>query len=62
MTEYTFGNIKVKVIDKSNHEQRQKVLQEPLDRFYKAIQKGKKDKYGRQTERQYDRQAGRQKD
>ena len=62
MTEYTFGNIKVKVIDKSNHEQRQKVLQEPLDRFYKAIQKGKKDKYGRQTERQYDRQADRQKD
>lgn len=62
MTEYTFGNIKVKVIDKSNHEQRQKVLQEPLDRFYKAIQKRKKDKYEGQTERQYDRQAGRQKD
>ena len=62
MTEYTFGNIKVKVIDKSNHEKRQKVLQEPLDRFYKAIQKRKKDKYEGQTERQYDRQAGRQKD
>ena len=62
MTEYTFGNIKVKVIDKSNHEQRQKVLQEPLDRFYKAIQKRKKDKYEGQTERKYDRQAGRQKD
>lgn len=52
MTEYTFGNIKVKVIDKSNHDQRQKVLQEPLDRFYKSIQKGKKDKYEGQTERQ----------
>ena len=62
MTEYTFGNIKVKVIDKSNHEKRQKVLQEPLDRFYKSIQKGKKDKYEGQTERKYDRQAGRQKD
>ena len=62
MEEYTFGNIKVKVIDKSNHEKRQKVLQEPLDRFYKAIQKRKKDKYEGQTERQYDRQAGRQKD
>jgi hypothetical protein len=56
MTEYTFGNIKVKVIDKSNHEQRQKVLQEPLDRFYKSIQKGKKDKYGRQSEGQTERQ------
>ena len=45
MTEYTLGNIKVKVIDKSNNEQRQKALEDPLDRFYKAIQKGKKDKY-----------------
>lgn len=45
MTEYTFSNIKVKVIDKSNNEQRQKVLQDPLDRFYKAIKKGKNDKY-----------------
>jgi hypothetical protein len=56
MAEYTFGNIKVKVIDKSNHGKRRKVLQEPLDRFYKAIQKGKKDKYEGQTERQADRQ------
>ena len=53
MTEYTFGNIKVKVIDKSNHEQRHKVLQEPLDRFYKSIQKGKKDKYGSVRWRNY---------
>lgn len=54
--EYTFGNIKVKVIDKSSDEQRQKVLQEPLDTFYKAIQKGKKDKYEGQSEGHADRQ------
>ena len=28
MTEYTFGSIKVKVIDKSNNEQRLKALEE----------------------------------
>ena len=56
MAEYTFCSIKVKVIDKSNHDQRQKVLQEPLDRFYKSIQKGKNDKYGRQSEGQTERQ------
>ena len=34
-TQYVFDGVKVKIIDKSSHEERQKRLIQPLNEFYR---------------------------